>query len=247
MDHLLQLITAVANTLLQEMLRRHKKDGYFQGAASASKWPAARARYSWDVLAELCPRIAAKCSELPNWLRERFDVDGRKGSGTFKITDDLYEVVDSVLEEIVKTGMELNTTAVEEVLRTALETYNEQVRSWREQKEKADLEMLEHLVDSGAPEDEMASVSAELAAAKEFWPKECVLGQTPRALNQLALKFAQKFGYTCFSQDKPQKHLPRDHPSVRRVTDFIRTCIQDGSVHPKLVGNWDRATLRDFA
>ena len=227
----------------QEMLRLHKKDGYFQGAAAASKWPAAREKYSWDMVAELCPKVAAKFSEIPNWLRERFDVDGRKGNGTYKVSDDLYEVVDKILEEVVVSGMELNTTAVEEVLKEALETYNEAVTAWRDEKDKADLEMLQKLSDAGTSEAELKAVSDELSKAKQFWPQTCLLAQTPRALNQQALKFSQKYGYSRLSQDKPQKHLPRNHPSVQRVTEFITTCMKDGSVHPKLVANWDQVTL----
>ena len=226
---------------LQEMLRLHRKDGYFQGAGCAQKWPAAREKYCWDAVCELCPKVAAKFAEVPNWLRERFEIGGRKGSGTYKVSEDLYEVVDAVLEEVAKKGMELNTSSIEEVLKDALQVYNETVNSWRIEKEKADAAMLDGLCDSGASEEEMCALASELAQAKELWPKECILGRTPRALNQVALSFARRYGWSSFRQDKPQKHLPRDHPQVARVTQFIRSCIQDGSVHPKLVGNWDQA------
>ena len=43
-----------------------------------------------------------------------------------------------------------------------------------------------------------------------------------------------------FRQDKPMRHLPRDHPQVQHVTDFINLQITTGSVHPKLVMNFDQ-------
>ena len=140
---------------------KHAKDGYFQGAGSKSKWPASRAKYHWDTVAELVPKIANKFCETPNWLRERMEIDGRKGNGTYKITDGIYEAVDAVLSEAVFAGMELNTTSVEEVLKDAIETYNTEVKCWREEREKSDMAALNQFCESGASEDDMAKMSEE--------------------------------------------------------------------------------------
>lgn len=222
------------------MIEKYGKQGYFQGAASSKKWPAARAKYHWDAVAELCPKIAAKFHETPNWLRERLDISGKKGNGTYKISDGIYESVDFVLSQAVQAGMELNTCSVEEVLKDAIDVYNAEVEAWRSAREQSDMAALNQLCESGASEDEMARMTEEQLRSRESWPIACKVGQTPRALNQLALDFCQKFGYSNYKQDKPQKHLPRNHPAIQRVTEFVRLNISQGSVHPKLVGHWDQ-------
>jgi hypothetical protein len=222
------------------MVAKHGKDGYFQGAGSKNKWPAARAKYHWDTVAELAPKVAEKFCETPNWLRERLEIHGRKGNGTYQISDGIYDSVDAVLSEAVQAGMELNTSSVEEVLQDAIETYNKEVAAWREAREKADLAPLNQLCDSGASEEEMARMTEEQLRARESWPSQCDVGKTPRALNQLALDFCTKYGYANYRQDKPQKHLPRDHPAIQRVTQFLRMTMAEGQVNPKLVGHWDQ-------
>lgn len=225
------------------MVAKHGKDGYFQGAGSKSKWPAACEKYQWKLVAELCPKVAETCDETPNWLRERLEIQGRKGNGSYKVADGVYDVVDSVLSEVVRAGVELNTASVEEVLKDALAVYNNEVTTWRGAREKSDLAALDQLASSGASQEEIAKVAAEQIRAKQSWPLECKIGETQRSLNQLALDFCKKYGYANYAQDKPQKHLPRDHPSVKKVTEFIKLTIAQGGVNPKLVGHWDQALL----
>lgn len=55
-----------------------------------------------------------------------------------------------------------------------------------------------------------------------------------------AAKFCDTYGYSLFTQDKPTRHLPREHPHVQHVNDFILMNIQEGKVNSKLVCNFDQ-------
>ena len=54
------------------------------------------------------------------------------------------------------------------------------------------------------------------------------------------MKFAEDYGYGVFTQDKPTRHLPRDHPQVQHVNDFINYNIKEGHVDSRLVANFDQ-------
>ena len=212
--------------------------GYYQGAAS--KWRKAREVYQWDLLAELCPKIAEKYDEPPNWLRERLGVDNGKGPAHTKITADVYNVVDRILQDASQEGFELSIASAEEVISDAISAYNEQVQAWRTGSERAQLQTMNNLIASGASEDEIAQQVKLHDAQTANWPNQIDVGKTTRSLNQLAISFAKKYGFGSYTQDKPARHLPRNHPQVQHVTEFILTSVKEDHVHPKLLGNADQ-------
>ena len=48
------------------------------------------------------------------------------------------------------------------------------------------------------------------------------------------------FQHTTKKQPMPVRHLPRDHPQVQHVNDFINYNIQEGLVDHRLVANFDQ-------
>lgn len=215
-----------------------KYPGYYQGAAG--KWQKSREKYEWDLVSRMCPHIAQKHDELPNWLKARFSVEGTKGPAHTKLTKDVWDIVDRFLEEAINEGHELNTKSVETVIDDAITAYNTEVEKFRNSRGEADLQAVDNLIKNGGSEEAVQKSVQEQDAAKASWPHPIKLGQTERSLNQLALRFSEKYGFSSFNQDKPMKHLRRDHPQVQQVMDFILTAVKQGEVHPKLLCNFDQ-------
>lgn len=214
-----------------------KFPGYYQGAAG--KWLKSKEKYCWQTLMEKCPSICAKYDEVPNWLRSRMDINQVKGPGHTKIVSDIYDVVDQILMQATREGLELNVTSIEEVLSDSLEA-NAVVSKWRSEREAADLKAVENLTASGATEAEVKQLVSKQEALKAAWPAPVRLGNTARSINQLALNFAEKYGFSMFAQSKPTRHLQRDHPQVQHVMDFIQMTIRNGEVDERLVLNFDQ-------
>ena len=215
-----------------------KYPGYYQGAAS--KWQKSRATYQWDVLMEKCPSIAAKYDEVPNWLRERLNINSAKGKGHGRIPPEVLEIVDSILKQAIQDGFELNMSSVADVLKEAIEAFNSEISKYRESRENADLKALDQLVETGASEAEITKLQDLQAANKASWPSCITCGLTDSALKHQAANFAESHGYSCYTQDKPTRHLPRDHPQVQHVNDFIKMNISEAKVDGRLVANFDQ-------
>lgn len=115
-----------------------------------------------------------------------------------------------------------------------------QVNKWCASRESADLAALDALAQSGASPQEICDLEKQQQALKASWPAPISIGQSGNAVKKLAERFAAEYGYSMFSQDKPTRHLPRDHPQVQHVNDFINMNIKDGKVDARLVANWDQ-------
>lgn len=192
------------------------------------------------MVAKICPKIAESHDELPNWLKHRLELEGPKGPAHTKITKDVFDVVDKYLEEATNEGQEMNMNSVEALLADAIDAYNGEVAKWRTSRTEADLQAVNTMMDRGASQEEIDKLVREQDARKAAWPHPIKLGETPRALNQLAFTFASKYGFSTFHQDKPMKHLKRDHPHVQHVMDFILMNVKTHQVHEKLLCNFDQ-------
>ena len=224
--------------VFQELLSR-KRPGYYQGAAS--KWRKSSELFKWEVICQRCPKVAEKYDEVPNWLRSHLELPGTaKGPSHTKVTKDIYLVVDRIVEEAARDGFELTIASIEEVLADAIEAYNCEVEKWRKVRQEADLKAVNALMEAGGTEADVARLVDQQNAEKASWPHPVNLAKTPRALNQLALSFASKYGFGMYRQDKPTRHLPRDHPQVQHVMDYIRLQLSEGKVDPRLCANFDQ-------
>ena len=139
--------TATCLGFCWEELIALKIPGYYQGAAS--KWNKSRHLFHWDLMMEKCPQLASKYDEVPNWLRQRLNIDSVKGRGHGRVPPEVSDVVDSILKDAVQDGFELTMASIEEVLRDAVEAYNQEVTKWRQANEDADLKALDALVETG--------------------------------------------------------------------------------------------------
>ena len=186
-----------------------------------------------------CPNIAAKCDEVPNWLRERLDIKTSKGTVTV-IPREVLDIADSILQDATKQGYEMNMISVEQLLGDCVEAYNAEIIKRRDAHEEANLQALDQLVASGASEDEIEKLKKKQDADKASWPSEIKMNKCKSRPYYQATKFCEHYGYSLFTQDKPTRHLPRDHPHVQHVNDFIRYNIDEGKVNSKLVCNFDQ-------
>ena len=103
-----------------------KIPGVYQGAVN--KWNKSRAKYMWDLVREKCPNIAARYDEVPNWLRERLGVDTFKGRSHGRLVPEVCDVVDGILKSAINDGLELTYGSIGEVLKDAIEAFNEEAR-----------------------------------------------------------------------------------------------------------------------
>jgi hypothetical protein len=177
---------------------------------------------------------------VPNWLRERLQIDSVKGISHTKVPQEVKDVVDSILRKAIRDGFELNLVSVEQVMQDAIEAFNLEVSKYRKLMEDANLRALDTLVQAGAAEGEIAKVKAHQDANKASWPMTIDCSGSHSALQKRARDFAAESGYSMFTQDKPTRHLPRDHPQVQHVNDFINYNIKEGQVDGRLVCNFDQ-------
>lgn len=189
---------------------------------------------------EKCPRLAQKYDEVPNWLRQRLNIDSLKGRGHGRIPPEVKDVIDSILKHSIRDGFELTMTSIEEVMKEAVDAYNEEVTKWCKANEDADLTALDALVQAGASEEELTNLKNQQDAMRASWPHLIACAQTSNGLRHAASKFSEAYGYSMFTQDKPTRHLPRDHPQVEHVNDYITMNIQEHLVDERLVCNFDQ-------
>lgn len=188
---------------------------------------------------EKCPAIAAKIDEVPNWLRERLNIHTSKGYHS-KIPKEVTDIADSILQHATKQGYELNMISVEQLIDDCVSAYNAEVSKRRAAHEDADLQALDNLVAAGASEEEIERLKNLQNAHRASWPCEIKFSSGMRGKQYQAAKFCDTYGYSLFTQDKPTRHLPREHPHVQHVNDFILMNIQEGKVNSKLVCNFDQ-------
>lgn len=115
-----------------------------------------------------------------------------------------------------------------------------QVKKWCESHAEADFAALDDLAKGGASQQEICDLEKQQQALQASWPCPINVGKSDAGLRKLVVNFAEEYGYSMYSQDKPTRHLPRDHPHVQHANDFIKMNIIEGEVDPKLVGNWDQ-------
>lgn len=78
-----------------------------------------------------CPNVAKKFDEVPNWLRQRLNIQTSKGktdNSKGRIPQEVFEMVDSILKQAVEEGFELSNGSVQAVVEDACNAFNEEVR-----------------------------------------------------------------------------------------------------------------------
>jgi hypothetical protein len=63
---------------------------------------------------------------------------------------------------------------------------------------------------------------------------------TDEAIDKAAERFAQKWGFYDYKQEKPSKHIPYEHPALEAIRNHVSALVDSGQIHPRLIGNWDQ-------
>eukprot|EP00435_Cladocopium_sp_Y103_P072068 s64_g39.t1 len=157
------------------MLER-KRPGYFSGCCSESKWAGARKRFKWDLFAEMMPRQAAICDEVPSWLKGRLGCTDAKFKGPRQqvIPEELLQIADAILLEECKRGLEMDAKSVHGILNGLVAIYNEEATQFNQDSEKRHLERVAELKEGGQLSAQELEAIAN-APPSLFEPKRKVL------------------------------------------------------------------------
>ena len=219
------------------MLKR-KRAGYYSGCCSNSKWPLARKKFKWDVFAELLPHQAAKMDEVPEWLKLRLCEDvKRQGPRKDTFPAELLQIADGVLMDEASRGLEMDTKSVNTLLTSLVEIYNEEAEEYNKAAEQKHLQHVSDLQASGSlSEEELEQL------CKETPPQISLIAQnmTEKKMEHIVSRFCRTWGFSSYRQDRPSKHLSRAHPSMKAVSDYIKSLKDEKKINPRLMFNWDQ-------
>lgn len=223
----------------QEMLLR-KRPGYFSGCCSDSKWGGARKRFKWDLFAEMMPNQADKCDEVPSWLKSRLGCTDVKFKGPRQqvIPDELLQIADAILLEECKRGLEMDSKSVHGILTGLLDIYNEEATEFNQDSETRHLERVAELKEEGRLSTQELEAIANAPASqiplisKDDWCN--------KKMDYIVSQFCRKWGYSQYRQERPSKHLSREHPSMKQLASYIQNLKNDKVIDPRLMFNWDQ-------
>ena len=199
-----------------------KIPGYYAGCMSKSKWLGSMETYKWEVFEQQCPGLAAIVDEVPNFLRPYLDISTKKGREDV-LPIELTDVMDSLCLSHCEAGVEMDATNVQNMLEMVIAAWNAEVEKYNGDVQKAADEML-------ARADQ--AQSAELGQME----KDCVsegsrckavsCKMTAYSILALTRNFCKKYGYRPHFQDKPGKHLDREHPAMRAFMENIQQVLK---------------------
>ena len=223
----------------QEMLTR-KRPGYFSGCCSESKWGGARKRFKWDLFAEMMPAMATRCDEVPSWLKQRMGLVNAKFKGPCEeaIPEEVLKIADAILMDECARGLEMDTKSVTTLMHSLIDMYNEEADQFNKESEAKHLERLSELEANGVlSKDELEAVANRPppqapVIAKDEW--------TDKKMEHLVLRFCKSWGYARYKQDRPSKHLSREHPSMKRLASYIQSLKETKKIDSRLMFNWDQ-------
>ena len=173
--------------------------------------------------------------EVPNWLRSCIGLERKSKVQESAIPDELQEIAVNLLLQQQRAGAEISTAAVESLLSELVELYNKEVSRVHENFDEQllqEVDQLQGVTDIQAFMDERRKQSG-LPEAVLFRPSQ-------RALNQIALAFNKKYGFSLQSNTKPMMHLPRGHPAIQEVIQHVHYLVKEKKVHPRLIMNFDQ-------
>ena len=222
----------------QEMLARARR-GYYSGCCSESKWERARLKYKWDEVAEIAPSVANRYDEVPNWLKARLFEDAHlKGRQACKeIPKEILAICDSILQEECLRGLEMDKLSVEMLIKTVVETYNAEAEAFNKSRSSQHIESLDARLKDGEIDEE--TLEKESGETPGLLP---LVGQDLKqsAMDRIVNHFCRRWGYSMFRQERPSKHLTRDHPAMQRFQEYFHHEKVKYGVCGRLVLNFDQ-------
>ena len=145
------------------MVKHHSRRGVYQGCFS--KWKKESEKHKWEMFAKCAPEMVKKCCEVPNAIREAFNMKvlkwnhGRFGDDIVlhSIPTPLALAVEQMVMDILATGQEVTTGYVRQLLLDLINIWNEHVHKLREKVEEL-VSASEKSADSDSPLKDMLDV-----------------------------------------------------------------------------------------
>ena len=192
--------------------------GVYPGVMTEKKWLGSRVKERWDEFVRVCPKHSQSCDKVPNWARRSISGMTMLGRtpGVFPIP--LQHVVDEILLDKLQLGMELSPEGIAQLIETVIVEYNEQVNAVNEEVHKAAYEAGKTVKEFVDEEDGNLPCVAR-----------CVLSHGN--LTKLANRFADKFCWGRYKNEKPGKHLDYNSPQVVQIHAWIAQAVKTGRVH----------------
>ena len=236
-DRALQVEFGISLHASEEMLKR-KRPGYYSGCCSRSKWPLSREKFKWDKFSELLPHQASKRDEVPSWLKTRLCEVGKfKGPKKETIPDELLQIADAILMDEVSRGLEMCRQSVSQLLISLIDLHNQEAEAFNKKTQKEHMEKACELEQSGELDEK------ELEAFLKEQPQQISLISkewTDKKLEHIVYRFCRIWGYGLYRQDRPSKHLSREHPSMKSLHEYIQFVKAEKKALPRLMFNWDQ-------
>lgn len=159
----------------KHMLNKHRKAGQYQGCFSNSHWSGKRKRDKWDLFCETAPKLARKCHEIPNSIKQLLNIGKLKHSnGRFKVSEgtrslpiQLAFAWESMLLERMQLGEEVTSDFAQTLFLQLVEEWNSAIADLAEKaREQLGVQILrEHdstMEDTGDTADNQALAAREL-------------------------------------------------------------------------------------
>lgn len=185
-----------------------------------SKWLSSRKQENWDDFVEVCPAEAKKCDKVPNWARRSLGLTNTLGRAPMAFPLALQHKTDEILLQKLQYGMEVSPAGISDMISELLQEYNAQVREVNNE--------LQALAEQDRCEDEARLLP--LATCKI----------TKGNMDKLAERFARRFAWNTFRNEKPGRHLDFNDVQLVQIRQFIATSIKSGRIHERLIGNFDQ-------
>lgn len=190
--------------------------GVYRGVMTNTKWLGSRKKERWDDFAAAAPSHSKSVDKVPNWARKSIGLNSLgRVANAFPLS--LQQVTDEILLQRLQLGMELSPAGISDLIHTLLKEYNQAV-----------LEI----------DDAIAEMDEGEKPENPVPPATCTL--TKGNLDKLAGRFARRFNWSYFRNEKPGKHLDFNNQQVASIRNFIATAVKTGRVHERLVANWDQ-------
>lgn len=182
--------------------------------------------------------MAAKHDEVPNWVKTRLIEDARiKGPGQESIPKEILQVADTILLDECRRGLEMDSKSVSALLCSLIDIHDEEAALFNQDAQKRHLERLQQLkADGSLTEKELEQVANRTPSQVPVISKEF----TDKKLQHIVSRFMRQWGYSLYRQDRPSKHLSREHPSMKALAAYINSLKEEKKVDSRLMFNWDQ-------
>lgn len=187
----------------------------------------------------MLPAQAAKYDEVPSWLKPRLMGEDAKPKGPKQevFPPELLQIADAILLDELNRGLEMDTASVTALFKSLISVYNEEADHFNRSSVEQHAERVVELQSKG-----ILSPDEIDAIAKREPPSITLIAEdmSEKKLEHMVYGFCKKWGYARYKQERPSKHLSREHPSMKQLEAYIQQLKAEKKIHPRLMFNWDQ-------